>query len=592
MRNITSDDLIPVNDNFRVSAGPGAGKTQWLINHINNVLNHSSKLVGFKKIACITYTNTGVDTIQNRLGDNTAVEVMTIHSFLYNNIVKPYAQFCNDEYNIDAKKIDGHDEPTLHKIAVKEWLEKHPNKGFLMHPFTINQILKLNYNFMAICNWLMSMKAKILEDNHIEFECNDQKAVYCYYKDNKKQRAQINNRTLNIIKGEILEYKRQLWDSGIIDHEDVLYISYRLVQDNPFILTVLRSKYPYLFVDEYQDTNPIQSRLLKLIANGDVVIGVIGDEAQSIYGFQGADVTLFRENVTENVIDYVIKENRRSTESILNFLKIVRTDICQKSLREVKGDIPTILVGDKKKALKKIQDEFGEENVQTLSRDNITSNIMRRTDNEFSYDKDIIEIIFSVDNPSSGNGYRSLNIVRCLKSVELAKQKKYKEAIQEMKKVYKGITDISEANKKSINAIKFLINKYAEYEQNKLIDFVNILKDNICCDISNLRSGKPKKLYEEIDYKQVAICINITEDISKSKTIHKAKGDEFNNVLIILNKESNIDFLTKPDLYRNEEHRVYYVAMSRARDNLFINVPKLSKRNRNVLEKYLKIINL
>ena len=80
---ISSDTLLENRENhFRVSAGPGAGKTYWLVGHIKNVLHNSSRLAKSKKIACITYTNIAVETILSRLGTSSEnVEVSTIHSF-------------------------------------------------------------------------------------------------------------------------------------------------------------------------------------------------------------------------------------------------------------------------------------------------------------------------------------------------------------------------------------------------------------------------------------------------------------------------------------------------------------------------------
>ena len=57
---INSKTKIDINQNFKIQAGPGAGKTQFLVNHINNVLQNSDKLGCTRKIACITYTNTAV----------------------------------------------------------------------------------------------------------------------------------------------------------------------------------------------------------------------------------------------------------------------------------------------------------------------------------------------------------------------------------------------------------------------------------------------------------------------------------------------------------------------------------------------------
>jgi DNA helicase-2/ATP-dependent DNA helicase PcrA len=81
------------------------------------------------------------------------------------------------------------------------------------------------------------------------------------------------------------------------------------------------------------------------------------------------------------------------------------------------------------------------------------------------------------------------------------------------------------------------------------------------------------------------------DDNSLHRTIHKAKGDEFDNVFVILpdkadwvsNEEELLSFLLNPDLNK-EEHRVYYVALSRARKRLFINIPKLSTTNQEKLK--------
>ena len=81
---------------------------------------------------------------------------------------------------------------------------------------------------------------------------------------------------------------------------------------------------------------------------------------------------------------------------------------------------------------------------------------------------------------------------------------------------------------------------------------------------------------------QLALCVRIKEDNSLCRTIHGAKGDEFDNVLLVLRKETSLEFLLNPDL-NNERHRTYYVAVSRARNRLFINTPNLSPENQRKL---------
>jgi len=71
----------------------------------------------------------------------------------------------------------------------------------------------------------------------------------------------------------------------------------------------------------------------------------------------------------------------------------------------------------------------------------------------------------------------------------------------------------------------------------------------------------------------MAICVNIIEDTSDHITIHKAKGAEFKNVLVIGNKYT-LNLLLQPNISNNEEQRIFYVAMSRAKNKLFIQFVK------------------
>lgn len=74
------------------------------------------------------------------------------------------------------------------------------------------------------------------------------------------------------------------------------------------------------------------------------------------------------------------------------------------------------------------------------------------------------------------------------------------------------------------------------------------------------------------------------EDSSAQRTVHKAKGDEFDNVLVVFTEEKALNTLLNPNLKDNESDRVYYVAMSRARERLFLTVPSISQQ----MESHLK----
>src|SRR5699024_10408761 len=88
-------------------------------------------------------------------------------------------------------------------------------------------------------------------------------------------------------------YREKCHVEGILLYEDVIYYSYRLLNEQPKLREIIRAKFPYLFVDEFQDTTSLQTDILKLLGKKEMKIGVIGDRSQSIYNFTGANVKEF-----------------------------------------------------------------------------------------------------------------------------------------------------------------------------------------------------------------------------------------------------------------------------------------------------------
>lgn len=289
---ITSETkLTNIEQHFRVSAGPGAGKTHWLTEHIKNVLHLSVRLGKTRRIACITYTNIAVETILGRLGTSAErAEISTIHSFLYKHILKPYAPLISSEYGLNISEMDGHDDTILSNYGfLNEWKIKTGQQRIRED----NLIAKA---FKAI-KW--------------KFDTNGNLVAVTDYP------HQVGS--YSIKKASYFEYKKMAWEKGVIHHDDVLFFSYQIIEKFPFVLEVLRAKFPYIFIDEFQDSSPIQVAIFKKIGLRESIIGIIGDRAQSIYKFQGADPTQFQ---LSGIVDYVMKENRRSTNEIIDVLNL------------------------------------------------------------------------------------------------------------------------------------------------------------------------------------------------------------------------------------------------------------------------------
>lgn len=593
MIRINSETLIDIENNFRVSAGPGAGKTYWLTEHIKNVLHYSKRLGKTRKITCITYTNIAVEKILSRLGTTAnQVEVSTIHSFLYKHIVKPYTSFLVADYGLNVAEMDGHDEPSVSLKRAVRWIENHPNATNLKHPYNINQLTKLENNKAALKSWLLSLSYKFDDSNNLILIGDREKAYYWVEEYGKPTRMYLNKKCLDALELDLIGYKKLYWQDGVIDHDDVLFFSYQLIKKYPFVIQVLQSKFPYFFVDEFQDTNPIQVAILRLIGKKETVVGIIGDEAQSIYGFHCAEPTQFHSFTLPCMLDYEMADNRRSTNQIIEVLNSVRMDIKQKKYRNENGEKPAIIVGEMIAALRKAKVMSNNEPLYSLSRKNITSNAMKKEVEGTSFNDKLIEELSFKDKPSNNNSYRSKVVIACLKAIEFARESKFKDAIKELEQIFKDKNDKNKGKKEALRYMCLLLKKYNDFKDKSMFDFYTIVKSEIKLDISKLISGAAKTFYEGHSYQQLALCVKITEDVSRHKTIHKAKGDEFENVLVVLKEESDLEFLLSPNLKAKEEQRINYVAVSRAINRLFINIPSLSENDLSKLNCLFTIVKV
>ena len=557
MQLITADTLIDTEQHFKVVAGPGAGKTRFLVNHMKNVLKNSGRLSVNKRIACITYTNVGVDTLLDRVKDEKDhIEISTIHGFLFTHIVKPYLFLLADKFGINPAKFDS---PFEHIFA----------KGYFIKTDLPKRYVSEN-----------EMRKKI----YWELDGDD-----CVLRIRDKQ---------NIYHKSLLKYKSSFWEKGIMHYDDILAFAWVIINTDENILRIIRAKFPYFFIDEFQDTSPIQTAIVKEISKKETIIGVIGDEAQSIYSFQGASMKQFIDFKLPAISEYVIKDNYRSTKEILDVLKIMRGDLKQVNPKNKIGLLPKILIGDSIKALDECENIFGEKKVVSLSYMVPTANAMRKRINVDSPANKVIEELFSSD----GDRNRKKIMISVIKSLEYARQALFNDAIKELSHHFK-MQDEYKGQKSALVLIKSFLNLYEDIIQENLWSlYQKVLASTLVTftPIRENKKGNPSKVetfYKNTQYKELALTIRLIKDESIHRTIHKAKGDEFDNVLVIVKgqygnkykEERDLSFLLSPDLINLEEHRVYYVACSRAKENLIINLPEMTKEVNDKLKVYFDI---
>ena len=545
---IHSEDVQDFSTCIKVLAGPGAGKTHWLIGQIKAILSEANDLGQARKVGCITYTNKAAENILGQIGaNNHRLEVSTIHSFLYKAVIKPYFHLIASEEGFAIDKLDGHDDTIITSYGVVSELMKANKMGMLLKHSKEQYKLKQT---VEDYRWELTNKGVLLQNKHSY------------------------PRIPGIGKKYVLAYKKKVWaEYGIMHHDDVLYFTYRLIEKVPRILYLLVSKYPYLLIDEYQDSTSIQHWLFTKMAAAGCKITLIGDKVQSIYSFAGADIANIDNFTAPDIKTYYIADNHRSTQNIVDFLNMLRRDLEQKSHREECFEKVTFVCGNSISAYKTASSICGKEKLYALTWKNEDANEMKLGIEANGKKEDLLGHLSEQDS----NGDRCRMVVNILTGIENARLLLMDEAVKYIAKGFHLNTKHINQKKEVIMKMHTLLQSYDDFSKGSLLDFLNVLRE-FDGTISKVTGGKVLAAYNK-PYLDYAKCVNYTDDNTQFITIHKSKGLGFDNVLLVLpEKGVAMDFLLQTDLQnKDDDHRLYYVACSRARNRLFINLPELSE---------------
>ena len=559
-------ELPNIETNFKIFAGPGAGKTTWLIRHLKKVLEKSERLGKTKKIACITYTNVAAEEILNRLDcDKSRFSISTIHSFLYLNIVKPFSYLITKDNEgeklFEINNLDGHEEHIPDNDIIRRWKT------------TIENLNHKNYNYF---NFTGNKKKLIAQLSNIDYSFIDDDIDLIFRK--------IFGLRIPKSNGELWIYKKKYWHAGIMHHEDVLYFSYLIINKSPRVLEFVRNKFPYIFIDEFQDTTELQTWIIKKIAESETIVGVIGDLAQSIYSFTGAKRSDFKNLVLKNVQSYKLDKNHRSTRSIINFLNHLRTDITQEiTEKTAEGDSVKLLVGSHSNILSWIKKE-GFQNTYILTRKNET---VEEIKNQIVLSgSNLLEKLYLMDSNSS----RVKVLHSILMGFKFYMKGYFKDARKEVVRPLK-IRAGKLVSKLELNSIAIKIIDDLKKEENVQKDLFNYymkLLDNLYgrfkfrVGSKITKTCKVKTFYESTSVADLLKYIKVdTKSEDTIRTIHSAKGTEFDNTLVYFEKIQDFKkYVFDCTNYLNSDEddaRIYYVGFSRAKRNLFISSPKIDE---------------
>lgn len=586
-KEFTSDACLEnLYHHFKVLAGPGAGKTHWLANHIRNVLRNSDRITPVTKVACISYTTVAAEELKARLQESgDRVEVSTIHGFLYRNIVKPYLWLLRDEtggYEVNFADLAGHIEHRPSQGKLVAWIKQHPKLRYLWGN-TRGALEGLS----GLCWNLEGGQCRLrIRKNHVRAgRRHDGRKLY----------------PLPNIQDLLKSYKKLYWQDGEIHHEDVLYFAFRILDENPVLRSFLSSRYPYVLLDEFQDTNPIQTQIVKWLAAAGSIVGVIGDPCQSIYKFQGASPEDFVDFCLPGMITYRISGNRRSTQHIIDLLNYMRRgDIVQTCVRkEVGCPVRLFTGGNVRQAIHCAGDHIKTDSSNApglviLGRQTETVARVRAESAETG------GVAWSKLRDADSD--REQFLYHIVAAWKYADQARYDQAIRELSTVFRrsngqlrspltgSLVPGTQERSIVLRILQYLVDNRRELLERTVLDLNNTdlprLLSPFGVRLQKITRGEVESVAKHISCKELVQSITVREDTSAVRTIHSAKGAEFPAVTVWFEKEKDFDYVLDPKLNdrENEESRVYYVAASRARDVLYMYVPALSPERKTRAE--------
>ncbi len=279
-----------------VTAGAGSGKTRLLTYRIAYLIREKQVLPS--NILAITFTNKAAKEMLSRLSnmveDADKIWVSTFHAMCSKILRKNIVALQN-------------------KVNLKR--ETDYRKGF-DHNFSIYTDSDKDKTLKEVCQKLGVTDEKIMSkaEWHISNAKNNNLKPLEY------QKLYQYTQDIDLYMKIYSAYQVSLENNNALDFDDLLTKTYELFKTCPDVLAFYQNKFKYIHVDEFQDTNTVQYHIVRLLAQGEGNIFVVGDEDQCIYGWRGANISNILDFKKDfpNCRSYKLERNYRSTKQILN----------------------------------------------------------------------------------------------------------------------------------------------------------------------------------------------------------------------------------------------------------------------------------
>ena len=595
---LNSAQLLPVKDTqgaVLVLAGAGSGKTRVLTYRIAYLIEHDG--VDPRNILAITFTNKAAGEMRERILDVTGRSGMLISTFhslcvkiLRNEISKlgEYSSNFSIYDDEDSKKV-------VARILKAKEIEdsKELKKTIRWH------ISNAKNNAMSAKEYAPRLKG----------EPNGELIADVY-----------------------AQYERELKENNALDFDDLLYKTLMLFASDKEVLEKYQERFKYIHVDEFQDTNKIQYTLVRLLANKYGNIFVVGDDDQCIYGWRWADSSNIRK-FTQHFPDcrvYKLEQNYRSTKRILDLANKIIANNSQRMDKTLWTDGDDgVKVVYKSCYDEKYEADYVLEQICNLIKYNnynyedfailVRASSLTRSFEEklalYSYPyrlvggnkfferkevKDFLAYLKFVANPNDSESIlRVINVPK--RGIgETAVQRLIEACAEKRVTLLQGILDIdnlplTSVVKNKIKAFSEVVWQLREKSSMPLIDYIDFVNkyvdfarqynpkdeedknrlDNIDDFITSVKEyckdNESSKLDEYLQ--SVSLVADTDQPIDNCitlATVHGVKGLEYKCCFIVGLEEGIFPSVRDGDDNLQEERRIMYVAITRARERLYL----------------------
>jgi DNA helicase-2/ATP-dependent DNA helicase PcrA len=630
-----------------VYAGAGSGKTKVICSRITWLIANE-KVTPFSILA-VTFTNKATKEIQKRIEESLGsaksrlVTISTFHGFC-----AKFLRIYSKEAGFDPgfSIYDDNDQKSILKDLLKN----------LNIPEKILSTSTIKFKIDRIKNQGLTPEEYLIEIK------NNENII------NKENRNQLKNfgefYDPELIQKIYALYQNTLKQQNAMDFNDLLLIMFKTLEKNRQVLESLQNRFHYFLVDEFQDTNPIQFKLISTLSSKTKNLFIVGDDDQSIYSWRGANPSFilnFHKFYTNAKI-FKLEENYRSTDIIVNAAQ----EVIKNNFLRTKKNIFTQKTNGNKIIFHSCQDAQSEsrfiineiyekyEKTKDFSEFCIlyrTNSQSRSLEDELRkrmipyiiygsvrfYERAEIKILLSylkiivnskddvalqkvINTPRRSFGEKA---IKKLKEISLSQNQSLLKILSEIvygnikyeitrsllsikdfiMKYQKWSTNLDHHQTPSltlseiisdINFEDFIKNTYSEDFDERLLNIIEL--KNALIEFENFQDNEAEKNFqkkltgkEKLNFfiEQALLTVEpIEKNIEKNSanavtlmTIHAAKGLEFKTIFLagleegVLPHQNSLD---NPDAME-EERRLMYVAITRAKENLFLTNSKTNR---------------